>query len=427
MKYVIMASPSWQLGPWKEPKHLAVIGGEVLIERTIRLLKENGVDDIVITTNDSIFERCSVPIIKFDSRGHWLNGFYKFDEPVCYIFGDVYFSPEAIKTIVETPTEFVEFFASAPPFSTDYPKQWAEPFAFKVVNYIGFQNAIAITKRLDAEGRFKRRAVSWELWQVIKGTELNNIDYTNYVAINDYTCDIDYPEDIAVMEKHLREVEDGTKLHYMIHACPQRLWYVENYLVPSLEEQGCKGVEVVVDTQSKGSMSAYMNSFMSLPNDNTGTWHLQDDIIICKDFGERTRQHNRGVVCGFGSDKYDGNRPAGLVDVTNKWFSFPCIRIPNRIARSCASWVTTYIIGNRVYDKFWCDGKNEDWAFWMYLKDYHKNIKILNLAPNLVDHIDWLIGGSASAKHREVPCRSKCWQDEDLVQKLKEDLEHASS
>ena len=43
---------------------------------------------------------------------------------------------------------------------------------------------------------FKRNPIAWELWQVIKNTPLNQIDYTNYVAINDYTCDIDSEEDI---------------------------------------------------------------------------------------------------------------------------------------------------------------------------------------------------------------------------------------
>lgn len=421
MKYIIMASPSWQLGPWKEPKHFAVVNGEVLIARTIRLLKEAGVDNIVISTNDSVFEKFGVPIIKFDSSGHWLNGFYPVDESVCYIFGDVYFSPEAIKTIVETTTQSIEFFASAPPFSPDYPKNWAEPFAYKVVDYVGFHNAIAIAKKLDAEGKFKRMAVSWELWQVIKGTELNKIDYTNYVAINDYTCDIDHPGDIPVLEKKLRNLEDTNYLDYIIHTCPKRLDYVEKFLVPSMQEQGCENIQVVVDKKGKGSLLAYIDSFLELPEQG-GTWHLQDDVIICKDFKQRTQLYNSGIVCGFSSEMYDGNKPAGIVDVKDKWFSFPCIRIPNKIALAWAKWTKTYVIGNRVYTKFWEDGKNEDWVFWQYIKDYYKDLKINNLAPNLVDHIDWLIGGSTGHRNRTGVCRSQYWQNEDLVEKLKEDL-----
>ena len=30
----------------------------------------------------------------------------------------------------------------------------------------------------------------------------------------------------------------GILMECMIHACEDRMWYVENYLVPSLQEQG---------------------------------------------------------------------------------------------------------------------------------------------------------------------------------------------
>ena len=111
------------------------------------------------------------------------------------------FSPEAIKTIVETDTDSIEFFASAKPLPPIYPKHWAEPFAYKVRDTRRFFKAIEVTKQYDEQGLFKRQPVSWELWQVIKGTPLNKVDYTNYHVINDYTCDIDCPEDIKLFER----------------------------------------------------------------------------------------------------------------------------------------------------------------------------------------------------------------------------------
>ena len=155
-----------------------------------------------------MFAEFDVPLLSHDNdwtvskevkatSGTWLNAFYFTSYPVCYIFGDVVFSPNAIKKIVETPTDDVEFFASAPPFSTDYFKPYAEPFAFKVVDTEHFKFAVRLTKRFEQEKRFKRDPIAWELWQVIRQTPLNQIDYTNYTAINDYTCDIDAPEDIS--------------------------------------------------------------------------------------------------------------------------------------------------------------------------------------------------------------------------------------
>lgn len=112
-----------------------------------------------------------------------------------HIFGDVVFSEEAIKEIVETETNDIEFFASAPPFAPGYIKQWAEPFAFKVVNTDLFQMSISLCIYMAEMGKFKRDPIAWELWQVIKQTPINEIDYTNYHAINDWTCDCDNEEE----------------------------------------------------------------------------------------------------------------------------------------------------------------------------------------------------------------------------------------
>ena len=210
--------------------------------------------------------------------------------------------------------------------------------------------------------------------------------------------------------------------NYMIHAVPKRLWYVENFLIPSMQKQGCGNITVYVDKNYDGNLRSCINSFLMLPDNDEGTWHIQDDTVVCKDFKEKTELNDKGIVCGFSSDMYDGERPVGEVEQKEMWFSFPCIRIPNQIARNCAQWLGRYIVGNMVYRDYWINGRNDDWAFRFYLKNFHKDMKAVNLAPNLVDHIDYLIGGSANARNRPKPCRSQYWQDEEIVEKLKEEL-----
>lgn len=190
MKYIICAGTS----EFNPPRQLMEVKGEVIIERTIRLLKENGIEDIQVSSSNPLFDKYGR--LDYDSSGLWVNAFAPMDEPVCYVMGDVYFSPEAIKKIVETETDSIEFFASAPPFADNYPKRWAEPYAFKVVDQELLRRSIAKTKELYQQGKFNRHPIAWELWQVIKGTVLNTIDYTNYTVINDYSCDIDRPEDV---------------------------------------------------------------------------------------------------------------------------------------------------------------------------------------------------------------------------------------
>lgn len=190
-------------------RHLSLINGETLIERTVRLLIEAGVDkrDIRIAPSfdikDEIIKRklpAGLLMYNHNKTGLWCDCFYPMCCPCTYIFGDVVFSPNAIKKIVETDTEDVEFFASAPPFSKQYSKKWAEPFAFKVVDFDHLIYAIDKVHTLYDDGAFNREPIAWELWQVIRNTKINKIDYTNYTVINDYTCDIDELDDILKFE-----------------------------------------------------------------------------------------------------------------------------------------------------------------------------------------------------------------------------------
>jgi hypothetical protein len=209
MKYIIMCGGIYP--HWSTPKQLQLIQNETILNRTIRLLRENGIEDIAISANDPVFDNIGLPILHHrnewtaygynDYTGYWCEAFYPTDEPVCYIFGDVVFSPAAIKTIVNTDTDSIEFFASAPPFSRQFPKKSAEPFALKVVNQKYFRICIEECKNAANLGYFRRQPIMWELWQIIKRTPLNIIDYTNYKAINDYTSDIDSGKDIEYFQR----------------------------------------------------------------------------------------------------------------------------------------------------------------------------------------------------------------------------------
>lgn len=208
---------------------------------------------------------------------------------------------------------------------------------------------------------------------------------------------------------------------YLIHTYPKRLWYVKQYIIPSMLKQGISGDDINIynDEKGEGNLRACMNAFGSVPNDDGGTWHIQDDIIIASDFAKRTKAYDSGLVCGFSSLLYDGDiqEKKGAVKRELMWFSFPCIRIPNAWARECAEWVTKYIIGNPVYKRYWEKGVNDDWAFRQYLKEFHKDCIALNIVPNLVDHVDYLIGGGSGGT-RKKPCRSQYWEDEELVSEL---------
>ena len=206
MKYIIMCGGSYQF-----PRHFTQIRGETVVARTIRLLRAEGVEDLAISATDPCFSAFGLPVLKHQNdfkvesgvvvAGSWVNGFYPTLEPACYIFGDVVFSPEAIRTIVETPEVGIRFFGSAPPFSHLYTKPWAEPFAFKVDDQRRFRAAVDFVNANLETGIFHRHPIAWELWQVIIGHDVNRIDYDTITQINDYTCDIDSPADAPRIEE----------------------------------------------------------------------------------------------------------------------------------------------------------------------------------------------------------------------------------
>lgn len=213
MKYIVMCGGEYPL--FETPRQMIEVDGEPIVARTIRLLREQGVEDIAISSNNREFKKFGVPVLRHDngysatafnhSTGYWCDCFYPAEEPACYILGDVVFSKEAIKTIVEYETDDIMLFGSKYPFADEYPKPYREPFAFKVANQKHLHEACDELKALDMLGVFKNKPIAWELWSIITGHSPNKIN-NSYVAINDYTCDIDYPYEIPLFEKLISRV-----------------------------------------------------------------------------------------------------------------------------------------------------------------------------------------------------------------------------
>ena len=211
-KYIIMCGGHYP--KWNTPRQLIEIYDEPIIARTIRMLKELGINDISISTDNDVFKQFGVPILKHNNDyyaieynnydGYWCNAFYPTTEPTCYLFGDVVYSDMALRTIVEYETDDIMFFGSKAPFAKNYPKFYVEPFAFKVANTEKLRWAIKEVKRLDSVGAFHRKPIAWELWNVICGTDPNIIN-NSYVAINDYTCDIDNQSEIDLVKQFAKQ------------------------------------------------------------------------------------------------------------------------------------------------------------------------------------------------------------------------------
>lgn len=209
MKMVLMCGGFYE--QWETPKHLQVVNGERIVERTIRLLKKNGCKDIVITSNNEAFDGLGVERLEHENsyryengklNGYWVDAFYpnfRKNQKVTFIFGDVYFSEDAIKQIVNYEGSGNVLFGSAGALRVD--KVWGEPFAY-VVNDMGeFYDGIKAVKKLQDEGKCNRVPIVWELYRVLNGIDVNEhrVLSETYKVIDDGTNDCDTREKLNAL------------------------------------------------------------------------------------------------------------------------------------------------------------------------------------------------------------------------------------
>jgi hypothetical protein len=189
------------------PKHLLVIDNETILHRTVRQVKQYTNDIVVVgrgsehkvegTTFFSPIDDTSFEMNKFGSSMEmWLeNG------KTVILFGDVYFSDEAIDLIM-TNTEDWRFYLRPGP-SNVTGKNCKEIFAITFDSSVLNLFKSAVTKLRD----YKTSAAGWSLFRYltlgspsIPPNDTRMFNYGRHVVINDWTEDFDYPIDIKNWE-----------------------------------------------------------------------------------------------------------------------------------------------------------------------------------------------------------------------------------
>ena len=201
MKAIIMAAGS--ANRWGNylgvPKQLIKINGEPLLHRTIRLLRENGVKDIIVTVPkkgyfgdigvEEVEGVSGCEVDKFLNAKQYSGGIF--------IWGDCYFTESAIKKIVSNKKDLMFFGRRGASKITG--KRCGELFAVKTNNEF-FKKAEEIKKHKEK----MRRCASWELYTYITEGVIPYKNFRKYVKggvgkrfvhIDDETDDFDYPRD----------------------------------------------------------------------------------------------------------------------------------------------------------------------------------------------------------------------------------------
>jgi Predicted sugar nucleotidyltransferases len=198
------------------PKHLIEIEGEKILDRTVRLLRSNGVDDIYVVARDGddryrvSGSKLYVPALNYEENADadkFLSSksLWNTCGRTIVIYGDCYFTEAAVATIVaESREEWLLFCRPTPSVITGTP--WGECFAqsFYPQHLSLHEEALHRIARLYKSGVIKRCG-GWEHYNAIVGRgddELEQCDAQgsyemrgNFVEINDWTEDFDFPED----------------------------------------------------------------------------------------------------------------------------------------------------------------------------------------------------------------------------------------
>jgi choline kinase len=220
------------------PKHLISINKERLLDRTVRLIRERA-------TNIKNYEIC---IVAFDRELYNIknttlivpeckteeekNEYY--DNPFIYVsqawwaqndnnitvilFGDVYFTEKTIDIIFENIIKQDNYFFYGRKLGSPYTLcKYGEIFAISFSSNFNnmFKIALSKLKQLKNENKIER-FISWEVYR-----ELQNIDLfsheikNNFIRINDFTEDFDYPDDYDTWISQWNKYKDKYKLEQL--------------------------------------------------------------------------------------------------------------------------------------------------------------------------------------------------------------------
>jgi hypothetical protein len=185
------------------PKHLVNIEGEVLLHRTYKQFKKH-CNDIVIIAKDNAYAIEEATLEK-PLEGDWMD-FGKIyssnhlwsNERTVIVFGDVYFTDEAVEKIISNQDDYKFFMRKGPSKYTG--KGHKEIFAFAFNGGMNEKIKQYIQELIDIK---QGGAGAWRLYlhmHNIKHSQ-NYFKTNGYVEINDWTDDFDYPADLIKWEK----------------------------------------------------------------------------------------------------------------------------------------------------------------------------------------------------------------------------------
>jgi choline kinase len=191
MKYIIMADGKGTR--WNNhqniPKHFVEVDGETILARVVRLLRTfDSAADVIITSHDPRYE------IQGARRYEPQNNVLEIDRftaelienDVCFLYGDTYYSEEAMKKIVTYQNGDVTFFGNH-----------RSIVAIKVTNAQTFTHHVSRVRQLFLEGKIPK-CIGWQVYQSYFSLPFGDQKplTDDFVLIDSNTKDVNSPLDL---------------------------------------------------------------------------------------------------------------------------------------------------------------------------------------------------------------------------------------
>lgn len=218
-------------------------------------------------------------------------------------------------------------------------------------------------------------------------------------------------------------------MKFLIHTCPKRKWYVDEFLVPSMIAQGIDENDIFIfnDDVGYGNLMAMIKSltyYGQFFDDDEEVWHLQDDVLLSSFFYEKCKKYSGDEVifgyCGnCEPEKAKYKRPKCKDQM---WWSQPCMKLYAWMMSAISDYFYFELPKSRKYLLYHHLRKCDDVIVqdWLDLNMKKKGFDILQVSPSMVEHVDYLIGGSIVNTSRINKAISMDFDEPHLVKDLED-------
>lgn len=197
---------------------------------------------------------------------------------------------------------------------------------------------------------------------------------------------------------------------------------------PCFRRYGVEDIIVWNDEEMTGQLTAWTDCAAWIATnrkDYIGTWHLEDDVIPCKDFktiSETVIGEGNMIVQGFITDNpfSDFKGETGILPVRYLPYGMQCLYIPNDYLKGFIYFADNYVKPGLYHKRqYECGTLYSDNVLRGMMRKYYPNAMVNILEKCMVEHIDDMIGGRSIRKQAYTKRKARSFDNLEEVEQLR--------